>query len=177
MTLRNAERAIRFQTSGSQANVVRRVHIQNTTFGISGRSNQLDFYIADNILEGRLVWPLIYTSDGGIHSDDDGIQVTGFGMVIAHNRISGYGDAMKNGQRGARALDVYGNDVLWTHDNAIEFDETEGNTRAIRNRFTNTNAALSFQPVYAGPAYVLRNIVSNTVDEQMKFHALNIATP
>jgi Chondroitinase B len=177
MTLRNAERAIRFQTSGSQANVVRRAHIQNTTFGISGRSNQLDFYIADNILEGRLTWPLIYTSDGGIHSDDDGIQVTGFGMVIAHNRISGYGDAMKNGQRGARALDVYGNDVLWTYDNAIELDETEGNSRAIRNRFTNTNAALSFQPVYAGPAYVLRNIISNTVDEQMKFHALNIATP
>jgi hypothetical protein len=39
LTLRSAERAIRFQTSGAQANVVRRVHIKDTTMGISGRSN------------------------------------------------------------------------------------------------------------------------------------------
>jgi hypothetical protein len=177
LTLRNAERAIRFQATGEVANVVRRVHIQNTTMGISGRSGQFDFYIADNILEGRLLWPLVYTSDGGAHSNDDGIQVTGFGMVIAHNQVSGYGDAMKNGQSGARSLDVYGNDVLWTYDNAIELDESEGNVRAMRNRFTNCSTPLSVQPVHAGPAYIVRNVVVNTMDEQIKFHGLNVGSP
>src|SRR5262245_38743161 len=177
LTLRNAERAIRFQSAGSIGNVVRRTHIQNTTMGIGGRSTQYDFYIADNILEGRLQWPLIYTDDGGAHSDDTGIQVAGHGMVIAHNQISGYGDAMSNAQWGARSLDVYGNEVLWTYDNAIELDLTEGNARAMRNRFTNTNAALSVQPVFAGPAYLVRNVVANTVDEQVKFHGLSIGDP
>lgn len=177
MTLRNAERAIRFQTSGSIGDVVRRVHIQDTTMGISGRSNQLDFYIGDNILEGRLTWPLVYTSDGGLHSDDDGIQVTGSGMVVAHNRISGYGDAMKNAQTGARAVDFYDNDVLWTYDNGLELDTSEGNVRAIRNRFTNCSTPLSVQPLYAGPAYIMRNVIYNVVDEQIKFHALNISSP
>ena len=177
LTMRNATRAVNFANSGEIGNVVRRVHIVNTTRGIVGSNNQLDFYIADNVLEGRLSWPLVYNDDGGYHSDDDGIRISGFGNVIAHNRISGYGDAMKNNHWGARAFDVYGNDVLWSYDNGLELDESEGNVRAIRNRFTNVSTPLSVQPVFAGPAYIVRNVVTNAVDEQIKFHALNIASP
>ncbi len=177
LTIRNAERAIRFQTAGAQGMVVRRVHIQNVTLGIGGRSPQYDHYIADNILEGRLAWPRVYSDDGGAHSDDDGISVTGSGMVVAHNRISGFGDAMKTQSQGARSVDFYGNDVLWSYDNGVELDESEGNARAIRNRFTNTYSPLSVQPVYAGPAYIMRNVVVNVVDEQVKFHAEGSSQP
>ncbi|MES1260249.1 MAG: hypothetical protein ABUS49_00840 [Acidobacteriota bacterium] len=177
MTMRNADRAIRFQTGGAIGNVVRRVHIVNTTLGIGGRAGQLDSYIADNTLEGRLVWPQVYFDDGGLHADDDGIAVWGSGHVVAHNRISGYGDAMKTSQDGARANDFYGNDVLYTYDNGVELDGSEGNTRALRNRFMNTFATLSVQPVHGGPSYILRNVVVNVMNEQLKFHALAYYPP
>jgi hypothetical protein len=153
------------------------VHIKNTTLGIGTRGNALDYYIADNILEGRLVWPNTWRDDNGIHATDDGINVAGFGHVVAHNRISGYGDAMKTSQRGARAVDFYGNDVLWTYDNGIELDGSEGNARCFRNRFTNTYGTLSVQPILGGPAYLLRNVVVNVADEQMKFHAEGTQPP
>jgi hypothetical protein len=177
MTVRNGQRAVRFMTAGTEGNVVRRVRITNVTMGIAGRSPQLDNYIADNILEGRLHWPFIYTDDAGAHSDDSGIAVAGSGMVVAHNRISGFGDAMRNSSEAARAVDFYGNDVLWTYDNGLELDQASGNARALRNRFTNTNTAVSVQPVYAGPAYIARNIAVNSVDEQIKFHALGSSQP
>jgi hypothetical protein len=172
MTIRNAFRGLRFQTSGAVGNVVRRVRFQNTTLGIGGRDGQLDFYIADNILEGQLAWPTVFTSDGGIHANDTGIEVFGFGHVVTHNRISGYGDAMRTSQDGARANDFVGNDILFTYDNGIELDGSEGNTRCLRNRIMNAFSPMSVQPVHGGPAYLLRNVAINIVDEQMKFHPL-----
>ena len=172
MTLRNANRAIRF-FNVTQGNVVRRVHVINTVLGIFGSLDQKDFYIADNTLQGRLTWPTVYGTDNGIHAVDNGIVAPGFGHVVCHNQISGYGDAMTIGQNGARAADFYGNDILWTYDNGVELDSSEGNTRVFRNRFTNTWDTLSVQPILGGPAYLFRNVVVNAVDEQMKFHALN----
>jgi len=184
LTIAHANRAIRFQTAGAQANVVRRVHITDVTLGIGSNPDQQDFYIADNVLEGRNAWPCVYTSDTvacngdgtgtvqhGLHANDDGIHVEGNGHVVAHNRISGFGDAMKVEEDGARSVDFYGNDVLWTYDNAIELDGSSRNTRALRNRFTNTFATLSFQPIFGGPAYAIRNVLVNVVDEQFKLHS------
>jgi hypothetical protein len=172
LTIRSSERAIRFQTNGAEGNVVRRVHIRDTTLAIGAHPDQRDFYIADNTLEGRLKWPQEYRADDGAHSDDDGIQVMGNGHIVAYNRISGYGDAMKTSQRGARSVDFYGNDIRYSYDNGVELDEGAGNIRCFRNRFLNTYAPLSVQPIYGGPAYMLRNVVINVGDEQMKFHAL-----
>jgi hypothetical protein len=172
MTLRNAAQALRFQTAGAQGNVLRRAYVKNTRLGINGRSNQLDFYIADNIFEGRLSWPLTCADDGCAHGSDDGIRMEGFGHVIAHNRISGYGDAMKIEQTGARSVDFYGNEVLWSYDNGIELDDSEGNSRALRNRISNTHSPLSVQPVNGGPAYILRNITVNNAYGPLKFHAV-----
>jgi uncharacterized protein (TIGR03437 family) len=177
LTFRNATRALRFQTAGAVGNMVRRVHIRDTTMGIGSRQDQKDFYIADNILEGRLAWPSTYIDDNGAHANDDGISVQGFGHVVCHNRISGYGDAMKTAQDGARAVDFYGNDILWTYDNGIELDGSEANGRCLRNRFTNTYATLSAQPIYGGPAYLIGNVVVNVANEQMKLHALADTPP
>ncbi|TMA71989.1 MAG: hypothetical protein E6J72_21025 [Deltaproteobacteria bacterium] len=103
LTLRHANRALRFQTAGAVRNVVRRVHAQDTRLGFGSREDQQDFYLCDNVLEGRLVWPHVYFDDGGAHADDDGIAVEGDGHVVCHNQIVGFGDAMKNLQPGARA--------------------------------------------------------------------------
>lgn len=177
LTIQNAVRGIRFQTQGAEGNVVRRVRIRNTRLGIGSQANQKDFYIADNVLEGRLKWPNVYTDDNGAHSNDDGIRVQGFGHVVCHNLISGYGDAMKVEQDGSRAVDFYGNEVLSAYDNGIELDSSEANARCLRNRFTNTYATLSVQPIYGGPAYLIRNVVVNVTHEQMKFHGLGGTPP
>jgi hypothetical protein len=177
MTLQNAQRAIRFQTAGATGNVVRRVHIRNTITAIFDRPNQTDFYICDNQVEGRLTWPLTYGSDGGAHGSDDGLVVAGAGHVVCHNQISGFADAMQINQNGSRAMDFYGNEVLYTYDDGIEMDTGEGNVRCFRNRFTNTFDTISLQPILGGPAYVFRNIVVNVAGEQMKFHALGTTPP
>jgi hypothetical protein len=172
LTIQNAQRALRFQGTGATGNVVRRIRTQETRLGIGSKPDQLDFYICDNVLQGRLSWPHIYTDDGGAHSNDDGIHVSGHGHVVCHNRIKGFGDLLKIGQDGARAIDFYGNELLSAYDNGVELDGSTGNTRCQRNRFTNNFVPLSFQPVYGGPAYAIRNVAVNIAHEQFKFHAL-----
>ncbi|HZR81838.1 MAG TPA: hypothetical protein VFD92_12130 [Candidatus Binatia bacterium] len=177
LTLQHANRAIRFQGASTTGNVLRRVHVRDVTLGIGSKTGQTDFYLCDDVLEGRLAWPRNYFSDGGQHSDDDGINLSGSGHVVCHNEISGFGDSLKLGDDGARAIDFYGNEVLSSYDNGIEFDGSEGNMRAFRNRFTNTFATLSFQPVYGGPAYAFRNVIVNVANEQLKLHGLGITPP
>jgi MYXO-CTERM domain-containing protein len=172
LTIQNASRALRFQGSGATDNVVRRVHIKDVTLGIGSKDGQKDFYICDNILEGRLSWPSVYADDGGAHANDDGINVTGDGHVVCHNTLSGFGDSIKNEAPTFRSFDVYGNDSLTAYDNAVELDGAERNAVALRNRFTNSWSPVSFQPIYGGPAYAIRNVVVNIVDEQQKLHSL-----
>ena len=178
MTLQNARLALRLKTSGTTGNVVRRVHVRGVTVGLEGDPDQQDLYVCDNVLEGPLDWPFVYSDDGGAHSgSDDGINVKGHGHVVCHNQLVGFGDALKVEQPGARADDFYGNEVLSAYDNAIELDSSEGNTRAFRNRFTNGFVPISFQPIYGGPAYALRNVVVNVAEDQLKFYALGTTPP
>ena len=88
LTIQNGNRALRFQGAGADGNVVRRVHTKNTILGFGSNPNQKDFYLCDNILEGRLAWPAVYADDGGAHANDDGIHVEGNGHVVCHNRIT-----------------------------------------------------------------------------------------
>jgi hypothetical protein len=172
LTLQNAVRGLRFKTAGTEGNVARRLHLRDVANGIVGDPDQRDFYLCDNVLEGRLTWPLVYEDDGGRHSgSDDGINVAGFGHAVCHNQLVGFADAMKVEQDGSRADDFYGNEVLSAYDNAVELDTSEGNTRAFRNRFTNTFVPLSFQPTFGGPVYALRNVVVNVAEDQLKFYA------
>ncbi|HEY1957271.1 MAG TPA: hypothetical protein VGH28_16745 [Polyangiaceae bacterium] len=172
MTIQNASRAIRVQTTGTTGNVFRRLHITNVTLGITTNDDANDYYLADNVVEGRLTWPSVYKDDSGAHANDDGLNIHGSGDVFAYNRISGFGDAMKTEQNLTRANDFYGNDVLWSYDNGIELDTCEGNCRAFRNRWTNCYATTSFQPIFGGPAYLFRNVIVNVADEPFKLHAL-----
>ena len=84
---------------------------------------------------------------------------------------------MNNYRTGARAFDVNNNEVLWTYNCGVKFSLSEGNVRAMRNRYTNVFMGLAVQPVYGGPAYFIRNVVVNPSTEQMKFHALDWRPP
>lgn len=178
LTFQNADRAIDFASfDGITGNVVRRVRSRNTRMGVLARAGQRDFYICDNIFAGRLLWPQTWDDDFGARSIDDGIQVDGEGHVVCHNELSGFGDAMKSRSPGNRAIDFYGNEVLWTYDNGLELDGSAGNTRALRNRFTNNYLPLSFQPIYGGPVYAIRNVAVNIANEQFKFHGRATSPP
>jgi hypothetical protein len=177
LTIAHASRGLRFQGQGAEANVVRRVKIQDVVLGIGSKDDQKNFYICDNELQGRLSWPAVYKDDGGAHANDDGINMAGNGHVVCHNRLTGFGDAMKIEQDGAVAVDFYGNEVLSAYDNGVELDASQRNARCFSNRFTNTYATISFQPIFGGPAYAIRNVVVNVADEQMKFHALGTTPP
>ncbi len=171
LTIQAASRALRFQSAGAEGNVVRRVHIRDVRLGIGAREDQRDFYLCDNTLEGRLVWPQVYADDGGMFANEDGIVVMGDGHVVCHNRFVGFGDAIKSEQSGARSVDFYGNVSLSAYDNGMELDETAGNTRMVGNMFVNSWSPLSFQPIFGGPAYAIRNVVVNVADEQQKLHS------
>jgi hypothetical protein len=176
LTIRNAFQAVRFQTAGARGNVLRRLLISNVANGVNGRDNQQQFYYGDNVVEGRLQFPLVYDSDNGANGDSYGFALYGAGHAVAHNRISGFANSITFRQPGARAVDIYGNDILYCYDDAIELDSTEGNVRAFRNRVTNSYTALSVQPVYGGPAYIVRNTGYNIKYEQIKFHS-NASNP
>ncbi|MEA2429112.1 MAG: hypothetical protein QOF37_2740, partial [Thermoleophilaceae bacterium] len=170
LTLRHGMRGFKNQGGGTTDLAVRHVRILDTTLGIGVRTRSFDSYICDNLLRGRLRWPKTYATDGGAHSSDEGIVVWGEGHVVCHNDVAGYGDALNVGE-GDRADDFFGNEVRWSYDNAVELDFAQGNVRLWQNRFENTYSPISTQPVDGGPAYVVRNVVVNMVDEPLKFHA------
>lgn len=172
LTLRNANRALRFQGEGAVGNAILGVLATDVGLGFGGDVDQRGFTVCDNELRGPLSWPHVYTDDGGAQANVDGIVVFGSGHAVCHNRLDGWGDALKMGQDGGRAVDFYGNDVRASYDNAIELDGGEGNVRAWRNRITNAYAPISFQPVLGGPAYAVRNLVANVAHENLKFHSL-----
>ena len=64
-------------------------------FGITATKNEKDtvndYFIADNTMTGRSVWPR--TPETGIE-DRRGVQLSGAGHVVCYNRISNFGDAI-----------------------------------------------------------------------------------
>jgi hypothetical protein len=143
--------------------IIRGVHVKEVSYGINGRGGgNRNLHICDNLLEGQGVrWP----DTSGRTWDYEGIVVTGAGHVICHNTLAGFGDALGLSQPVEipnRAIDFYGNDVLWGGDDGIELDYSERNVRAFRNRFGNVAMGISFQPVWGGPVYAVRNLIYNT---------------
>lgn len=171
MTIRHAIRALRFQTADATANVARFLRIEDVVHGIGSRSPQTDFYVCDNDIDGRLDWPWVFAPDATSHWDDRGIDMNGDGHVICHNRVRGFGDPIVNETPYVRSWDVYGNDILDCFD-GTELDRSTGNVRFWGNRWTNVMAAISLQPIYGGPAYVLRNVGLNIPDEPIKLKSL-----
>jgi hypothetical protein len=79
------------------------------------------------------------------------------GHVVAHNRISRTADGVSHPHRNC---DIFGNDIFDVSDDGLEPDYGYANNRMWGNRITNCkNHGLSFQPMYCGPWYFIRNQV------------------
>ena len=128
LTIQNANRALRHQGEGAVGNVVRRVLARDVNLGFGADFDQVGFTICDNELYGPIEWPHVYSDDGGTYSNVDGIVVYGNGHAVCHNKLVGWGDALKIAGDGSRSVDFYGNDIEESYDNAIELDGGEGNT-------------------------------------------------
>jgi hypothetical protein len=156
--------------SGSDGIVVRKMRFRSVNKGIDARNGtHRNFYICDNVLEGRFLWPNVSSSTW----DQEGIVVTGQGHVVCHNTLSGFGDALGLHQDTAipnAAIDFFGNEVLWTGDDGLEIDYGHRNIRVFDNRITNSGMGVSVQPSWGGPIYIFRNVLVNQAHSPYKFN-------
>jgi hypothetical protein len=159
--------------NGSEHCVVRRCIIQSQ-YGIKaykpGMNNAL---IEDNIITGIREWKPEIMGAGG-DNDGEGIQFTGSGNVIRHNRVSGFRDCISHmeddGAAPQMCNDILNNDISAGLDDGIEADFALHNCRVMRNRLTNCFVGISSQPGLGGPNYFLRNVMFNIILEPFKLH-------
>ncbi|MCX6622130.1 MAG: right-handed parallel beta-helix repeat-containing protein [Acidobacteria bacterium] len=162
---------------GGEWLVVRRCRV-NAKYGIiasdpPGTSNA---YIADNVVTGPERWERMRMGaeppPGYEGNEGEGIQITGSGNVVCHNRVRGYRDCISfmEDTRAAQQVcnDVYNNDISIGNDDAIEADFAMGNCRILRNRITNCFMGLSSQPGLGGPTYFIRNVMYNITNSPFK---------
>jgi len=167
LSIRNSQFAL--VAHGSSEMVVRRCHFHGNTMGFVGTDNTTrmrNFYVADNLFEGPATWP----RTKGIEAAR-AVQVCGEGHVVCYNRVRGFGDGIDiMWDTPNRAIDFYGNDVSECTDDAFELDYGVTNVRCFRNRITNCFEGVSAQPVYGGPAYIMRNAMYNLEYSAFKLH-------
>jgi hypothetical protein len=165
----NSSRAIRMD--GAANCVVRRCTMTGL-YGITAYGDGItNCYISDNTITGTCGW-----SDATMGADGDnegeGIQFTGSGNVVCHNRVTAFRDCISTmedaGVSEQICNDIYGNDVYTGADDGIEADFCFNNCRIIRNRLTNCYVGLSSQPSLGGPTYFIRNAMYNPVHAAFK---------
>lgn len=162
---------------GSEWLVVRRCKVK-AKYGIIANNppGTYNFYIADNVVTGFETWERTRMGaeppPGFQGNEGEGIQITGSGNVICHNRVRGYRDCISfmEDTRAAQQVcnDVYNNDISIGNDDAIEADFAMGNCRILRNRIMNSFMGLSSQPGLGGPTYFIRNVMYNITNSPFK---------
>ena len=146
-------------TSGRSAEhiVVYNNRFEGHGYSINLKPEAKYWYIADNIIIGN--------KDGNTPSPGDhtgeGVEVgKSDGHTIAFNTISRSADGISYTRRN---VDFFGNYVYRMTDDLIEPDYGYANNRFWGNRLRDGyNHALSFQPMYSGPWYFIRNEVRQT---------------
>lgn len=135
--------------------IVSECHITAAIYGVFIRSPGA--IITDNVIKGPCTWP----RSKGIERPH-GIETRGAHIIIAHNRVSGFGDGISNSNYYECVnWEVCYNDVSECTDDGIEVDFCSQNARIYRNRWTNVYNVISLAPTWGGPAYVLRNEMYN----------------
>ena len=168
LTIRNGDWGL--VANSSARFVVRRCRIQACDYSFVSTTNKdgtvRGHVLSDNVIEGPSTWP----RSKGIENAR-GIQITGEGHVVCHNRVRGFADAIDTFPSPVcAAIDIHHNDLDTLTDDGIEMDYSERNTRCFRNRLTNVYQGISLQPVFGGPVYVFRNVMANVVAEPFKLH-------
>ena len=153
--------------------VVRRCTI-TAQYGIKAyKPGMMNTCIEDNVITGiRACDPAIMGADGD--NDGEGIQFTGSGNVIRHNRVTGFRDCISHmeddGAVAQSCNDIFNNDISVGLDDGIEADFALSNCRIMRNRLTNCFVGISSQPGLGGPNYFMRNVMFNLTYSAFKLH-------
>jgi hypothetical protein len=129
--------------------VVSRCRFTGFHYSILLSKGSRDWYIADNVITGD-------NDPASSNISGEGIELNhSSGHAVAYNSISRTADGVSYPHRNC---DIYGNDIFDVSDDGLEPDYGYANNRMWQNRLTNChNAALSFQPMYCGPWYFVRN--------------------
>ncbi len=160
--------------NGAEQCVVRRARIE-ATYGVraSRAPGCRNCYVADNVIEGVTPWTNEAMGANGANIGE-GIQMTGPGNVIAHNRVRGFRDCISLIEESQSteqvSIDIYNNDIYVGADDGIEADFCFHNCRVLRNRITNSFTGLSSQPGLGGPTYFIRNVMYNLTYVPFKLH-------
>ncbi|HTE20545.1 MAG TPA: right-handed parallel beta-helix repeat-containing protein [Armatimonadota bacterium] len=155
--------------------VIRRCRFSGVSNGIVATRNESDrvrgFFIADNVLEGRMAWPAAEGRRGASAEEERGIQLTGSGHVVCYNRVRSFKDGIDTfPSPTCAAIDIHNNEISEMADDGIELDFSQRNVRCFSNRLTNVFQGISLQPIYGGPVYVFRNVLHNVEIEPFKMH-------
>jgi hypothetical protein len=157
---------------GGEGLVVRRCNVR-ALYGIvaSEPPGAKNCYIADNVVTGAMPWEPDRIGDVAANVGE-GIEMTGPGNVICHNRVTGFRDdisLMEDTSAGEQVcIDIYNNDIYRADDDGVEADFAQGNVRVMRNRLTNVGMGLSSQPGLGGPTYFVRNVMYNVIMSPFK---------
>lgn len=136
--------------------------------GVIAQGSARNFYIADNEPIGPARWPARKRSSYGI-------SINGTGHIICYNLIRDFWDCISLATDSPQevvtsSVDIYGNDIRRAVDDAIEADYVRHNLRIYRNRITNCFMALSCQPVFGGPSYLIYNEMYNITKSPYKLN-------
>lgn len=186
LVLRRAHTAIRGGSKGDPGAswlTVRRCRIEDVVNGLRTYSeNSRNWYIADNVITGfNDIWYPRKTPErsymAGSHT---GVNVYGQGHVICYNQVSRFSDSLAVANFGGPStddlqhhavnIDFYNNDLSFATDDTFEADYGCHNVRAYRNRCYNAHTALSIQPAYGGPIYLIRNVAYGITNISYKWN-------
>lgn len=156
--------------SGGASITVRRCVVEDVLNGIwmfSEHANQ--WTITDNVIIGIDAEWHPRTRPGRTHVEDShtGVNLYGPGHVVAYNRIKRFKDCVAIADFGPPpsdlhlqpvSIDIYNNELSHAKDDTIEADYGYHNIRIYENLVYNTFTALSVQPAYGGPIYLIRNV-------------------
>ena len=140
----------------------RRITMLGVDMGIVawGRVNSVLVY--DCILRGNNEWTAAFI-ETSLTWTDDGIRLPGEGNCAFHNTLHAFGDtfAVNDGTMSA-AVYFYRNRITMTGDDACEGDYGTRNLAFYDNHVTNCATLLSLDPLWGGPLYCFRNILTIT---------------
>lgn len=120
--------------------------------------------ISDNVIAGRKD----IEQEGNAAFSGEGIELQhSSGHTVAYNEIFQVADGISYAHRN---VDIFGNDIYDTSDDGIEPDYGYANIRIWGNRIANVQYhAFSFQGMYCGPWYFVRNQVTTARGALFKF--------
>lgn len=108
--------------------------------------------------------------DENVMWNDDGIHVSGIGIAVFQNTLSGFGDALCMSHSGTqRGIHFFRNLIPFTGDDALEADYGGRNITYYDNQIPNAMTFLSCDAYDEGPLIAFRNISLNSGRQALKW--------